>query len=40
MHINPDPALAFTEDSELILIGTGKAQTQLFEMYPRVNKVD
>ena len=40
MHINPDPSLGFSENSELILIGTGKAQAQFFEMYSRTNKVD
>ena len=40
MHINPDPALGFSKNSELILIGTGKAQAQFFEMYSRTSKVD
>jgi Trk K+ transport system NAD-binding subunit len=40
MHINPDPALGFSENSELILIGTGKAQGQFLQAFSRSNKVD
>jgi K+/H+ antiporter YhaU regulatory subunit KhtT len=33
MHINPDPAFCFGENNELILIGTGEAEGQFFQMH-------
>jgi Trk K+ transport system NAD-binding subunit len=40
MHINPDPSFCFRENNELILIGTGEAEGQFFQMHTKMSRQD
>jgi Trk K+ transport system NAD-binding subunit len=40
MHINPGPGFCFEENNELILIGTGQAEGQFYQMNSEIGKTD
>jgi K+/H+ antiporter YhaU regulatory subunit KhtT len=37
MHINPEPTYCFGENDELILIGTGEAEGQFFQVHSEMD---